>query len=130
MRTVIGVLVAVGITLFCLSLLRAVVLFLEVPVLAVHGFWYNAQGLVTAPGSTLPSIPFIASLLFTALVVALLIGWIRRREGQAAEHHAPNPVPPDDLASLARDLDRTARRLEERIDALETILLDQSKSRL
>ena len=108
MRKAIGITLALLLILGCLGLAKGLVYAVEVPIQMGNSVWYNAH-----------------------IVVALLLRWAFGREHTPTPRTSTGETPRSDDAErevLARDLDRVARRMEERIDALETILLDRRQT--
>ena len=124
---------AVGITLALLLILgfmRGVVYAVEIPLQVGNAVWYNAQGFLMTPFGPFSSLPFWACFFLSIFVVAVLLKWAFGREQPPTDggHVGHTPREKDvDLEVLARDLDQMARRMEERVEALETILLDRDR---
>ena len=137
MRTLLRIVFAVFVLLFCFSIISAVTALFVPSVHLSHEIgqsWvHSPEYLVTQPVRVVQTQPSILLWLLSILVVAVLLRWAfggRRHEGHADRHQETSPESNVDMEALARDLQYTARRLEERLDALETILLDRTKSRL
>lgn len=126
MKTAIGIALAVFLALFSIILMRGAL----IPVHASVDSWYYTWSFLGAPGGVFSGIPASVLVLGSILLVAVVL----RRAFDRPRHDYPrerntSERKPDDLAILARDLDRVARRLEERVEALETILLDRDRAR-
>ena len=131
MRKAIGITLILLIALGFLGFAKGLVYAVATPLHVGNAVWYNAQAFVMTPFGALSSFPSWMGLLLSIVVVALLLKWAFGRE------HTPTPrtstgetLQSDDVERevLARDLDRVVRRMEERIDALETILLDRRQT--
>lgn len=130
MRTLVRILVAALVVLFCISALRALPA-LIVPVarfeqVMIQPWAYGTQfiGAPFASGSW--------ASLFVMLAIVIMLGSVLRwafggRRRGARDEGAPANA---EMEALARDLSYTARRLEERLEALETILLDRTRTPL
>lgn len=131
MRKAIGITLALVLVLGCLGFLRGIVYAAEVPFLMGNAMWYNAQAFIMTPFGPLSSVPSWFALLCSIAVVALLLKWAFGRDHTPTPRTSTGERPGSDdveLEVLARDLDRVARRMEARIDALETILLDRDRT--
>lgn len=130
MKTMLTVLVVLLGGLFCLSACST-----------THGMGggflppYGHHGLfLGAPMGNMFS-GFTGLLVFSALVVAAalalrsILDRQRRRESGGADPRPPRPRSNIEMEELVRDLQHTAKRLEERLEALETILLEHGRHR-
>jgi len=137
MKTMIKICFAVFIVLFLLSAMNMMVA-IVVPSLRgsaglAQQLMYNAESIVVAPARFLPGLPVFVLLVGSIVAAALMLRWAfggsrheRRREHSDVQQTVAGG---GDLDELARDLQRSARRMEERLEALETILLDRTQSR-
>ncbi len=131
MRKAIGITLALLLILGCLGLAKGLVYAVEVPIQMGNAVWYNAHAFVMTPFGPLSPRPSWMGLLLSVIVVALLLRWAFGREHTPTPRTSTGETPRSDDVErevLARDLDRVARRMEERIDALETILLDRRQT--
>lgn len=137
MKTVFRFAIAVFVLLLCLSAINMTAAILVPSLRAGTGLvqetMYTAESIATAPTRALSGVPVFAVLFVSVFLVAFVLRWAfgedyrryrRRRHSETEDASDP------DLASLARDLHDTARRLEGRVEALETILLDRTNSRV
>jgi hypothetical protein len=134
MKTLGRLAAGVIILLLCLSAMGTIVAIFVPALRAVwllpQPFLYNAETLVAAPTRIVPALPSIALLFGCVFLVAYVLRWGFGGGRRDDRRHFPRDAerkPDNDLESIARDLHHTARRLEERLEALETILLDRTK---
>jgi hypothetical protein len=76
---------------------------------------------------------WIGSIVLVALVIRLIFGARHQTEtGRREPRDTPSPAPSGntDVEAIVRDLEHTARNLEERLESLETILLDRTRTPL
>lgn len=131
MRKAIGFTLALLVALGCLGFAKGLVYAVEAPLHVGNAVWHNSQALLMTPFHSLSSLPFWMCFLLSIFVVAWLLRWAFGRENAPAQRTDTAYTPRENnvnLDVLARDLDRVARRLEERIDALETILLNRDRT--
>tara|TARA_R110001592_G_scaffold185506_1_gene429552 strand:+ start:563 stop:805 length:243 start_codon:yes stop_codon:yes gene_type:complete len=74
-------------------------------------------------------LPLVAAGTIAVLLDRWASGRGSREKTDGHQRHDPAHAN-DDLEGLAHDLDRTARNLEKRLEALETILLDRTRTPL
>ena len=104
----------------------------QITAIALPNFARGGQSIYWVAAA--PRNPSVFVLLASIVVVALILRWAFGR----SQHHTPVDVRKHSEATpesanveqLVRDLDRTARNLEKRLESLETILLDRTRTPL
>ncbi len=98
---------------------------------------YSLENSFIGPLSFTTGLPGPVVWLGSILLVALVIRWIfgARCQAETGRHErrdTPSPAPSDntEIVELVRELHRTARNLEKRLESLETILLDRTRTPL
>jgi hypothetical protein len=100
--------------------------------IALPNFARGGQGIYWVAAA--PRNPSVFMLLASVVVVALILRWAFGRPQhntpvEVGKHSEPTPESAN-VEQLVRDLDRTARNLEKRLESLETILLDRTRTPL
>ena len=133
MRTLVRFMALVLLSLFCLSLV------LETAAVIIPGITRSTmligQGLFRPfdYGMSLFMQPGVWTLIGCVLAVAVILHLLDRSKRRMREHddspRQARSAETSDIDQLVHELRHTARRMEERLEALETILLDRANSR-
>ncbi len=137
MKTLLRFCFAVFIVLFCISALGVITGIFAPAVRVSQGIVqpmvHTVESVAVTPVRAITAMPAIVLIMVSIFLVALVLRWAfggLRHEPRGESRPDAGSVGDVDLHELARDLQYTARRMEERLDALETILLERTRSRL